>query len=167
MRRALAVAVAALVATAGAPARAQELLIGASAQAASGMQGGGRGDASGIFRARTRLRIGADLRVDESPKDIWMIALVADVEPRSAFGADVRYARALGTHFVVDAGLLSYFAPSTLFGAVAGLDYRLPISTSTAFTIGPDAAFFALGSDLPDGNVLWQVLLQAGIRADL
>ncbi|HEY4014521.1 MAG TPA: hypothetical protein VGM06_14365 [Polyangiaceae bacterium] len=146
-------------------ASAQQYLIGASLGLSSGIEGGGA--AGGLFRTRTRLRLGADLRVDEFPDDIFEFAAVAELEPKAGFGADARYARAAGEHFIVDAGLIGILAPASLYGACAGLDYRLPISKRTQILFGPEADFYFLGSDLPDGTVIWELRLQAGIRADL
>jgi hypothetical protein len=153
------------VATRTRVADAQQYLVGASASASSGVEGGGAQNA--LSRTRTRLRLGGDLRIDESPDDILEFAALAEIEPRSGFGADVRYARAAGERFVVDVGLLAIVAPASLYGACASLKYRLPISKRTQITVGPEADFFFLGSDLPDGTVLWQVRLEGGIRVDL
>jgi hypothetical protein len=152
-------------ATRAGEADAQQYLIGASASVSSGVEGGGGQNA--LSRARTRLRLGGDLRIDESPDDILEFAAIAEIEPRSGFGADVRYARAAGDHFVVDVGLLGILAPASLYGACASLNYRLPISKRTQVVVGPEADFFFLGSDLPDGTVLWEIRLQGGLRVDL
>ena len=146
-------------------ASAQQYLIGASLGLSSGIEGGGA--AGGLFRTRTRLRIGGDVRIDESPEDIFQFAAIAELEPKAGFGADVRYARAAGEHFVVDAGLMGIIAPASLYGVCAGLDYRLPLSKRTQLFFGPEADFYFLGSDLPDGTVLWEIRVQAGLRADL
>jgi len=148
-----------------ADASAQQYLIGASLGLSSGVEGGGA--AGGLFRTRTRLRLGGDLRIDESPDDIFEFAAIAEVEPKAGFGADVRYARAAGEHFVIDAGLMGIVAPSSLYGACAGLDYRLPISKRSQLFFGPEFDIYFLGSDLPDGTVLWELRVQAGLRADL
>jgi hypothetical protein len=147
-------------------AAAQQYLIGGAAAISSGIEGGGGGQ-GGFYRTRTRLRLGGDLRIDESPDDILEFAAIAEIEPHSGFGADVRYARAAGTHFVVDVGLLGIVAPASVYGACAGLTYRLPISKRSQITVGPEADFFFLGSDLPDKTVFWQVRLQGGLRVDL
>jgi hypothetical protein len=146
-------------------ASAQQYLIGGTAAASSGIESGGA--QGGLRRTRTRLRIGGDLRIDESPDDILEFAGIAEVEPKSGFGADVRYARAAGEHFVVDAGLIGIIAPASLYGACVGLTYRFALSKRSQITAGPEGDFFFLGSDLPDGTVLWQVRLQAGLRVDL
>lgn len=146
-------------------AAAQQYLIGADAAVSSGIEGGGA--QGGFARTRTRLRLGGDIRIDESPDDIFEFAAIAEIEPHSSVGATVGYARAAGQHFVVDASLLGILAPASLYGVSAGLTYRLPISKRTTFTIGPEADFFFLGSDLPDGTVIWQARLQGGLRVDL
>src|SRR5262249_9081487 len=148
--------------TAGAS--AQQYLPGASAGISSGMEGGGQ---AALRRTRTRLRLGGDLRIDESPEDVFEFGLLAEVEPESGIGADLRYARVVGDRFVLDAGAMAIALPSSLYGACAGLTYRLPISKRSQVTLGPEADFFFLGTDLPDGSVLWQVRFQGGFRVDL
>ena len=113
------------------------------------------------------MRLGADLRIDESPEDIFEFGMLAEIEPQSGFGGDIRYARLVGTHFVVDVGFMGILVPSSLYGACAGLTYRLPISKSSQVTFGPEADFFFLGTDLPDNVMLWQMRFQAGFRVDL
>ncbi|MBV9948512.1 MAG: hypothetical protein JOZ69_16805, partial [Myxococcales bacterium] len=139
LRRLAAAALAACAAAVVVPERdagAQQWLIGGAASASSGVEGGG---ATGtLYRTRSRLRVGVDLRVDEFPEDIFEFGALAEIEPRSGFGADVRYARAAGEHFVLDIGLLGILAPSSLYGACAGMTYRLPISKKTQITVGPE-----------------------------
>jgi hypothetical protein len=143
---------------------AQQYLYGADAAISSGIEGGG----DGILRmTRTRLRLGADARIDESPDDILEVGLLAEILPKSGFGADARYARMAGERFVVDVGLTSILTPGSLYGACAGLTYRLPISKKTQVTLGAEGDFYFLGSDLPDGVVIWQLRLQGGLRVDL
>jgi hypothetical protein len=146
-------------------ARAQQYLLGASGLASSGIDGGG---ADGVMnRARTRLRLGGDVRIDESPDDIFEFGFDAEIEPKSAFGADLRYARATGRHFVLDAGVIGFVAPASLYGALAGVSYHLPLSANLSLVLGPEADFFFLGSDLPDGGVLWEVRIQGGLHVSL
>ncbi len=161
---ALAIFLPGIVAVSPSTASAQEYLIGATGSVSSGMEGGGQ---LAMRRTRTRLRLGGDLRIDESPEDIFELAMVAEIEPSSGFGGDLRYARRLGTHFLLDAGFLGIVVPSSLYGACAGLTYRLPISKGSEVTFGPEADFFFLGTDLPDNLMLWQLRFQAGFRADL
>ncbi len=145
------------------PALAQQYLIGADAGLSSGIEGGGN---VGPRLTRTRLRLGADLRIDESPEDIFEFGVLAELTPRSGFGADLRYARAAGDHFRLEAGVLGILAPSSLYGACAALVYRLPISKKAQLEISPEGDFFFLGTDLPDKVVIWQLRLQGGIRVD-
>lgn len=142
---------------------AQQYLPAASAQGASGIEGAG----SGLQRARTRVRVGLELRVDESPEDAIAGAVLVDVEPRAAFGAEIRYVRAVTPNLAIGGGAIGYFAPALLLGPSVGVEARIPIGKKTYFAIGPDVAVFALGSDLPDNTVIWQALLQGGIRVDL
>jgi hypothetical protein len=146
------------------PAHAQQYLIGATGSVSSGLEGGGQ---EAPRRTRSRLRLGGDLRIDESPDDIFEFGVLAEIEPQSGFGGDIRYARLVGTHFVVDAGFMGILAPSSLYGVCAGLTYRLPISKTAQVTFGPEADFFFLGTDLPDNVMLWQMRFQAGFRVDL
>lgn len=146
-------------------ASAQEYMYGADAGVSSGIEGGG---SKGILRMpRTRLRIGVDARINEAPADILEVGLLAEILLRSGFGADVRYAHMAGQRFVLDLGLTSILAPSSLYGACAGLTYRLPVSKTVQITIGPEGDFYFLGADLPDGTVIWQLRLQGGLRVDL
>ena len=148
------------------PAMAQSYLFGASAELASGLEGGGAGPTT-IALARARLRLAGDLRVDEFPADAVGVGLLLDFEPRSAFGIDAHYIRSLGKRFEVGAGGIAYVAPESLFGPSASLKYRMPLSASTRLTVGPDVNVFVVGSDLPSGTIVWQVLIQVGLHADL
>lgn len=163
MRSALALVGACAVLAATAPAGAQEYLVSGAVQAASGVESAGRG----VQRARTRLRLGAELRVDEMPNDGLAFGALVELEPRSAVGGDLRYVRLLGDHLAVNAGGIAYVAPRTLLGAAAGIEIRVRLSRAVWFCAGPEATLFAAGSDLPDGTVLWQGLFSGGFRVDL
>lgn len=144
-------------------AKAQQYLPAASVQAASGIEGGG----IGFQRSRTRLRVGVELRVDEAPESALVASGIFDIEPRTAFGADLRYVRTLSPLVAVSAGGIGYFVPALLFGPCAGVEIRIPVLKKTYLSVGPELAVFALGSDLPDRTVVWQALFQAGFRVDL
>jgi|HubBroStandDraft_6_1064221.scaffolds.fasta_scaffold302644_2 hypothetical protein len=146
------------------PAVAQQYILGADVNVSSGLEGGGP---NGPTATRTRLRLGGDLRIDESPDDIFQVGLLAELLPKSGFGADLRYARAVGEHYVLDAGGIAILAPSSLYGATAGLTYRLSLSKKTQIELGPEGDFYFLGTDLPDGVVIWQIRFLGGFRADL
>jgi hypothetical protein len=144
-------------------AHAQEYLPAASAHVASGVEGGGRG----FQRARTRLRMALELRVDEAPENAIVAAGILDLEPRTAFGFDVRYVRTVTPLVAVSGGAIGYLVPSLLLGPCAGVEVRIPIMKKTYLALGPELAVLALGSDLPDRTVIWQALFQAGFRVDL
>jgi hypothetical protein len=144
-------------------ARAQQYLIGVSGEVSDGIE---MGTSVPFKPARIRARLGADLRVDEFPDDIFCFGLLADLVPRTEFGVDARYARMLGKHFEVNVGGIAYVAPSTLFGPSVDLKYHVVLSPSAALIFGPEVNVFVLGSDLPDGTVFVQTLLTAGIHAN-
>lgn len=162
-RIALAAAVAACGLAQASPAHAQQYLIGGTAALSSGVEGG----SVGPYRTRTRLRLGGDVRIDEFPDDIFEVGLDAEVEPKSSIGADLRYARAASDRIFFDAGIIGIFAPSSLYGVVGGVTYRLPLGKKAQITLGPEADFYFLGSDLPDGTVIWEIRFQGGLRVDL
>lgn len=145
------------------PAAAQEYLPAASTSASSGIEGAGRG----FQRARTRVRLALELRIDERPLDALVFAALADVEPRSAFGAELRYVRSLSSMVAVGGGAIAYFVPGTLIGPCAGLEVRVPLSKKAQLVVGPELAVFPLGGDLPERTVIWQAFLQGGFRVDL
>lgn len=145
------------------PAEAQQYLIGGAASVSSGIEGG----SVGPYRTRTRLRLGGDVRIDEFPDDIFEFALDAEIEPRSGIGADLRYARAASDRIFLEAGIIGILAPSSIYGVVGGVTYRLPLGKKAQITLGPEADFYFLGSDLPDGTVIWELRFQGGFRVDL
>jgi len=144
-------------------ARAQEYLPAGSVHLASGIEGSGRG----FSRARTRLRVAAELRTDESPDNAIVVAAIVDLEPRAAFGAEVRYMRSMSERIFVGGGAISYIAPAILIGPCAGAELRWRLFTKSYLAVGPEITAFPIGTDLPDGTVIWQTLLQVGFRADL
>jgi hypothetical protein len=144
-------------------AEAQQYLIGVSGEIADGVE---MGTSVPFKAARVRARLGADLRVDEFPNDIFAVAILADMFPRTGFGLDARYAHMLGKHVEVDIGAIGYLAPSTLFGPSADLKYHVSLSSSAELIVGPEVNVFVLGGDLPDGTVFVQTLLQAGVHAN-
>jgi hypothetical protein len=146
-------------------ASAQQYLIGASGEMAEGVQGGGAGASPSL--SRLRVRLGVDLRVDEFPKDIYEVGLLAEVAPHSSVGIDGRYARMLGERWEANLGGVGILAPASLFGPLAALKYHLPLSPSVAVLIGAEFNVFVIGSDLPGGTIIWQGLLQLGLHANL
>lgn len=146
-------------------AAAQQYVIGADASISTGAEAGG--PFFDVYRARTRLRLGADVHVDEFPDDVFELGLLAELEPKSSVGADVRYARPFGEHFVLDAGALGIVAPRSLVGVCGGVTYRMPLSKGLQLTLGPETDFYFVGSDLPGGTVIWEVRLVGGVRVQL
>ena len=163
LRQAAASAVGLCVVLAASRATAQQYLPAASAHLASGVEGGGKL----LQRARTRLRLGVELRIDEEPDNGMAFAALVDIEPRTAFGAELRYVRLVTPTFAVSGGAIGYFVPGTLLGPCAGAELRIPIRNKMFIGVGPDVTVFAFGSDLPDRIIVWQALFQAGLRVDL
>ena len=155
-----------VVLTSAAPtAVAQKYLLGASASGSSGIEGGG--PLGTVAQTRTRVRLGGDVRVDESPEDAVLVGLDAEIAASSGIGADLRYGRILSDRFLVNVGVLGIVAPYSLYGAVGAIEYRIPLSKRVQITLSPEGDFFFLGSDLPDGTIIWQVRFNGGLRADL
>jgi hypothetical protein len=148
-------------------AAAQQYLLGGRVELGSGVEQGGRAVGLGFHRARTLLRLGGDVRIDEAPNDALRFAANIELEPRAAVGFDVQWARRLSNRVALHAGGVAFIAPSSLYGIQAGMTYSIPLGSRAAFTLGPTARSFFLGADLPDGTVLFQGLVLGGIRADL
>ncbi len=147
---------------------AQQFQPSAVAEVSSGLEGGGSASAAGLRRARTTLRLGAELRLDEAPREAWGAAAIVELEPHAAFGADVTYAHALGQRFRVHAGAVGLIAPQTLFGPTLGLQMIVGRPAAPMrLVLGPVFQAFVAGSDLPSGQVLLQGLLRFGLHADL
>jgi hypothetical protein len=162
MKAAVASATFALSLVLGGNALAQSYDATAVADVATGVESGG----AGVRRARSRLRLGVELRVDERPSDAFIVACLVDVEPKSSVGFDLRYGRLVGP-FLLTAGPIGYVAPQSLLGGAGAATARVSWSSHLALEVGPEVTAFALGTDLPDGSVLWQALLKGGLRVDL
>lgn len=165
--RAAALGAAAAVTASAAIAFAEEANFGAGADVSSGVEGGGAGHARGVRRARTLIRVGGDMRITEGEPHFFGASLRLEIEPHAAVGADVRYAYLAGRYIGLHVAAIAMMAPGTLFGAGAGADVRLPLGKRFAFTAGPTAQAFFLGSDLPDHTVLWQGLFHVGFHLDI
>jgi hypothetical protein len=144
-------------------ASAQKWVTTGISEASSGLEGGG-GRANTVNRAQTRMRIGADLYVDESPDDVFGGAVLVAIEPRTAFGIDGRYTRVVRERFAFSAGAIAFIQPGTLVGPAAAFEYRHPIAKAFLLTAGPELDVFVVGTDLPDKTVLWQALFHVGLR---
>ncbi len=141
-------------------ASAQQYLPAGLVELASGLESGG----GGFQRARTRLRVGVELRVDEDEENGIAGAALIDLEPKSSFGGDFRYIHAFSPKFALSAGGIAYLAPATLLGPCAAMDFRF--GKKMQFTVGPEATAFVVGSDLPDNRIVWQALVHWGLRAN-
>ncbi|MBK6697896.1 MAG: hypothetical protein IPG50_37765 [Myxococcales bacterium] len=146
-------------------AHAQEWLVAARASVAGGIDVGGAEVA--MRRARSVVSLGADLAVDERPKDIFGAAVIVEVEPKASFGGAARYGRLLGPSSLIFLSGEGLVAPHTLFGAGGGFEQRFAFSKTTQLTLGPSFNVFFIGQDIPDDSVFWRALLAVGFRADL
>jgi len=146
---------------------AQEWLLGGFADASSGLEGRSERDAPGVRRARTTVRFGGDLRVDENPNVVYSAALLAEIDPRTSMGVDVHYGRLLGLRWLTHVGVIAFVTPQTLFGASFGVTYRQPVSSGVAFTLGASANAYFVGSDLPSPRPLLQAMFRGGVHVDL
>lgn len=167
MRAAWTAALLGAVLLAASPARAQQYVVGGAAEVMTGVEGG-----VGPFklvpqRARTTLRLGADLFVDERPKDIFSAAVLLEIEPKASAGADLRYSRLLGQHLTAGVGAIGIFLPSTLVGGSFDVQARFRLGPNLQLTAGPMINVFVVGADLPADSVVWQGLLRIGIHANL
>lgn len=147
-------------------ANAQKYVAAGTFEASNGMEGGG-GKESSLVRAPTRLRAGADLHVDEDPENVIGFAGIVDIEPRTKFGADIRYIRVVNEHFALSGGAVGYITPGTMVGPACSLEYRHPFASKLQLTAGPDLNVFVVGIDVPDKTVIWQAMLHLGLRVDL
>jgi hypothetical protein len=148
-------------------ARAQTFPIGASVDVASGVEGGGKGHATGVRRARTLFRFGGEMALSEEPGPRVAAGVLLEIEPRTSVGADIRYVHLVGERFAFHIGAIGIFAPTTLFGASVGGELRLSLSRRVAVLAGPTVRAFFVGNDLPDGTVIFQGLFNVGIHVSL
>jgi len=135
--------------------------------ARAGLEGGGIGYASGVRRSRTLIRLGADAWLFEGAEDMIGVAFLAELEPHLGFGGELRYQRRLWDITVLSVGPTAIFAPRTLVGGTLGFSVRAEVSETIELDAGPITNVYFAGADLPDGVVLWQVLVSGGIRFDL
>ncbi|HKQ70260.1 MAG TPA: hypothetical protein VJT73_13015 [Polyangiaceae bacterium] len=142
------------------------------------MSGGGIGLGTGLERsddlqdklfrrARTRIVVPFDFRIDEDMSQGIGVVALFEVEPHVSLGAELRYMRWLGRSFVGFAGVTSVIAPRSLLGVDVGADIYIPFGKSgVSLFIEPSLAALPLGSDLPQDRVLLWLLLSAGIHAN-
>ena len=160
-----AAALAALAALLASPAaHAQKWVPTGIAELSSGVEGGGGARATSMDTAPVRMRVGADMYVDEDPENIFGGAVLFGVTPKTSFGVDGRYTRVVREKFAFSIGATAILQPGSLVGPTAAAEYRMPLGKSFTFTAGPDITVFCLGSDLPDRTIIWQLLVKAGLR---
>jgi hypothetical protein len=146
-------------------AAAQEAQFAGVFEAMSGIEGGGDGYASGVRRARTTLRAGGEMWIDESPEDVVAAAAIIELEPHASIGADLRYTRLVGD-FALHAGAIGIIAPNWMIGVTFGAQYRLRVAEMVTIDFGPTGNVYFYGGDLPKSHVLWQGLASAGVRVE-
>ncbi|MFO0592819.1 MAG: hypothetical protein U0441_35070 [Polyangiaceae bacterium] len=146
------------------PAHAQQWVLAGTADAASGVEAGTYLRGMGMRRLRTTLRFGIDASVDEQPQNIFAAALLIEIEPHAAVGADIRLLRNVWKGLSVEIGATGYLAPYSLLGATVGATYHVPLMKNVWFTVGPSLNGYFIGSDLPAGTILWQGLMRGGLR---
>jgi hypothetical protein len=159
---AAALVAAALVASPSA--RAQQLKLEGIAELGTGIEGGGAGYAKGIRRAPTSILAGVAGYIDEQPKTLIVAALFAELEPHTTAGVEARLMRRLTTRFSAYVGGVFVVAPDTLLGPEAGVELSIPFAPRTSLTMGPSVGAFVLGTDLPEGRVLWQACFHVGVE---
>ena len=160
--------IAALTVTAGLlaspAAHAQKWVPSGIAELSTGMEGGGGAKATSMDTAPIRMRIGADMYIDEDPENIFGGAVIFAVLPKTSFGVDARYTRVVREKFAFSIGATAILQPGSLVGPTAAAEYRMPLAKNITFTAGPEINVFCLGSDLPDRTIIWQLLVKGGLR---
>ncbi len=149
------------------PAYAQKPLFGAFAEGGSGITIGGGDGFSVIHRARTLVRVGMTLQVDELPNEEFSFAVLSDVEPNVALGIDGQWGYWVARTFLFEAGPVAYFVPQTLLGVTGGLRVRIPIGKMFSLLPGFSMSGFFAGSDLPDNSAIITGMLVLGLHANL
>ena len=147
-------------------ASAQRLLLGGSVEGSAGIAAGGP-VARMVRRSRSALRIAVDGRNDEDPKMAYSAGLLAEIEPRASFGLDAHVLRGIGEHWWAGIGAIGILAPKTLLGVSAFAAYRHTLSPNAQLSVGPAFQLFALGSDLPSTDPIWQATVRLGLHVDL
>ncbi|MBI5537733.1 MAG: hypothetical protein HY898_33725 [Deltaproteobacteria bacterium] len=156
----------ALVLLLAAPAMAQTPVLGGHVGATTGMEAGDPGSGQTTFRrARTRVMVGVDGRVDEDLKNGLGLVVFAEIEPHATLGGELRYMRWFSPNVIGFVGATGVFAPRTLLGADFGLQFHLPMAAGVTVFFEPSFAALPLGTDLPSDRVLVWGLLSGGIHA--
>lgn len=147
---------------------AQRLLLGGSLGGASGVEGGDVGAGTQFRRARTRLELAVDGRIDEDKRQGLELRAWAEIEPHTSLGGGVRYQYWVWPYFVVGAGAVFALFPHSLLGVDAAIRVQLPIPTKKfGLFIEPSFAVVPLGTDLPSDSLIMWGLVKVGFHADL
>ncbi len=149
-----------------APAAAQKLQVGWGLGVATGLERGEQLGATQFRRARSRVVVPIDLRVDEDPNEAVGIVVFAEVEPRSGLGAELRYLHTFGRSFVGFVGATSVITPHTLAGVDFGFQLHLPVSGSASIYLEPSLSVIPFGTDLPSDRLILWGLLTLGCHAN-
>lgn len=145
------------------PASAIEPVLGAVGEAGSGVELGGGNGSLLAQRARTQLRAGVELALDDRKIDAVRALVIGEIEPRPAVGFDVEWCHHLSKTLFLQAGVVGFIAPQSMFGVTAGMRIQIPMGTHVKLMFGPQLAGFFFGTDVPDGTVVIHGLLMAGI----
>jgi len=150
-------------------ASAQQWELAGRAGLGTGVEAGDPGLGEVVMRrARTRVLIAVDAKVDERPKNAYELVAFAEVEPHTSFGGELRLSRSLGSRTRGFVGMVGVAAPHTLFGGDFGLRMLLSDDPSEpTFFLEPSVSVLPLGTDLAGEHVLVWGLLSVGIHGNL
>jgi hypothetical protein len=149
-------------------AHAQKLLLGGSLGYAGGVEGGDGGLGITAFRrARSRVVIAVDGRIDEDPDQGIQIVGFVEVEPMASLGAEVRYLRWFNPNIAAFVGATGVIAPRNLLGADLGLQFHVPGRDHLGVFIEPSFSVLPLGTDMPSDRMLLWGLVSIGLHAKL
>jgi hypothetical protein len=153
---------------AGSDAYAQRLMLGGSLGGASGVEGADVGAGTQFRRARSRLELAVDGRIDEDKKQGLELRVFAEIEPHASLGGGARYLYWLAPAVTVGAGVVFDIFPHSLLGVDAAVRLVLPFpSKKFGLFLEPSFAVVPLGTDLPGDEVLLWGLVKVGFHADL
>jgi hypothetical protein len=164
--RALAPIVLLLASATASTARAQQPMVGGFFEGGTGLEMGGRAGGVVAHRARTILSAGASLGNREWPNEALFVAASVEIEPTPSFGGWVAWSHRFGRFIGLHAGIASVLAPQTMLGPLAGARLRVSIAKNLSVLAGADLKVFPIGSDVPDGSVVFVTTVSGGVHAD-
>lgn len=148
---------------------AQQWQLGGQVGVGTGLEGGDPGTGQTVFRrARTRLSLGLDGRVDERPALAYAALAFAEIEPHVSAGTQLRVMYRLGGRTVGFVGGVAALVPHTLVGGEFGLQLHIP-TDSEGMTVffEPSFAALPLGTDIAGDNVVLWGLFNVGLHVGL